>query len=60
MWWGGAAVALGIAVLAEAADRRSVRRNDLDRIGWMDWRTIQMGAVIVAVVCGIAAQQSPG
>ncbi|WP_232283483.1 hypothetical protein [Sphingomonas sp. PAMC 26617] len=46
-----------MAVLAEFADRRTVRRTNLDRVGWLDWRTVQMGAVIAAVVCVIAAQR---
>ncbi|WP_170318346.1 hypothetical protein [Sphingomonas sp. PAMC 26621] len=57
MGWVGAAVAFGVAVLAEFADRRTVRRTNLDRVGWLDWRTVQMGAVIAAVVCVIAAQR---
>jgi len=55
--WIGAAIALCVAVLAGLADRRTVRRNDLDRVAWLDWRTVQMAAVIVAVVCVIAAQR---
>ena len=56
LWWGGAAVALVVAIIAGVADRRRTRRDDLDRVGWVDWRTVQMAALIVAAVLVIAAQ----
>jgi hypothetical protein len=56
MWWGGAAVALGVAVLAGIADWRRIRRDDLDRVGWFDWRTVQMAALIAAALCVVVAQ----
>lgn len=56
MWWAGAVVALGVGVLAGVADWRRVRRDDLDRVGWFDWRTVQMSALIAAALCVVAAQ----
>lgn len=54
MWW-GAAAALGAAVLAGVGDWRRRNRRDLDRIGWVDWPTLQMLAVLVGVVCAAVA-----
>lgn len=56
MWWGAAAIALIIAVLAGIADARRARRDDLDRVGLLDWRSVQMFALIAAALCVIAAQ----
>lgn len=56
MWWGAAAIALVIAVLAGIADARRARRDDLDRVGLLDWRSVQMFALIAAALCVIAAQ----
>lgn len=55
MWWAAVASALAIAVLTGVADWRRRERRDLDRMGWVDWRTIQMLAVIAALICAIAA-----
>ncbi|WP_242139561.1 hypothetical protein [Sphingomonas sp. TREG-RG-20F-R18-01] len=56
MWWAGMAGALAVAVLAGVADWRRSRRDDLDRVGWFDWRTVQMTALLGAALCVIAAQ----
>ncbi|MET4664341.1 hypothetical protein [Sphingomonas sp. PvP056] len=56
MWWGGAVIALVGAVLAGVADWRRTRRDDLDRVGWLDWRSVQMFALIAAALCVVAAQ----
>ncbi len=48
--------ALAVAVLAGVADWRRSRRDDLDRVGWFDWRTVQMTALLGAALCVIAAQ----
>ena len=55
MWWVAAGVAGGVAVAAGIGDWRRTRRADLDRIGVLDWRTLQMLAVIVAAGCAILA-----
>jgi hypothetical protein len=47
---GGAAV---VAILAAVADRRTRLRSDLDRVGAVDWRTIQVAA-IAAVLLSIS------
>ena len=56
MWWGGAGIAVGVAVLAGMADWRRTRREDLDRFGLVDWRTVQMAALVGAALCVIVAQ----
>ncbi len=45
-----AVVAVVLAVVAGLADYRQRKRSDLDRIGVLDWRTIQVFALIVAIV----------
>uniref|UniRef100_UPI0035CA3F3A hypothetical protein n=1 Tax=uncultured Sphingomonas sp. TaxID=158754 RepID=UPI0035CA3F3A len=55
-WWIGAGAALGTAVLAGVADWRRARRDDLDAVGWVDWRSVQMFALIAAAGCAIVAQ----
>ncbi len=54
-WWIAAAAALGVAVLAGVADWRRKRRVDLDRIGMVDWRTVQMLGLIAAAMLGTVA-----
>ena len=47
-----AAVALAIvlALLAGIADWRHRKRDDLDRVAWLDWRSVQVFALIAAIV----------
>ena len=44
--WITAGVAGAVALAAGLADHRRRRRADLDRIGWVDWPTVQMLALI--------------
>ena len=55
-WWIAAAAAMLVALAAGVGDWRRGRRADLDRIGIVDWRALQMFALIAAVGCAIAAQ----
>lgn len=48
--WIAAGVAGAAAVTAGLADRARVRRPDPDRIGWVDWRTVQMAAMLALLV----------
>lgn len=48
----GAALAAVIAVLAGWRDVRRRRRADIDAVGWVDWTTVQMAALIVLAVLG--------
>ncbi|MDE0878503.1 MAG: hypothetical protein OSB00_07525 [Sphingomonas bacterium] len=54
-WWIATAAAVMIAVLAGVVDWRRTRRADLDRIGFVDWRTVQMFALIAAAMAGTIA-----
>ncbi|BCA58897.1 hypothetical protein [Sphingomonas sp. HMP6] len=55
MWWMAAAAAGGVAIAAGVGDWRRSKRRDLDSIGWVDWRTLQMFALIAAACCAIVA-----
>lgn len=44
------ALALVVAVLAGIADWRHRKRDDLDRVAWFDWRSVQVFALIGAIV----------
>jgi len=56
-WWIAAAVAFVVAVFAGWRDYRRKHRDDLDRIGVFEWRTVQMFALIVfAISAGIAVK----
>ncbi len=50
--WAGAIVALSVAVFSGWRDYRRRTRADLDRIGAVDWRTVQMLALIVVAALG--------
>ena len=56
--WMAAAASAIVAVAAGLADRGLQRRRNLDRIGWVDWRTVQMTALIgLMVATGLALQR---
>ncbi len=44
------ALALAVALLAGIADWRHRKRDDLDRVAWLDWRSVQVFALIGAIV----------
>lgn len=44
------ALALAVALLAGVADWRHRKRDDLDRVAWLDWRSVQVFALIGAIV----------
>lgn len=47
---GAVALALAVAVAAGVADWRHRKRADLDRVGLLDWRSVQFFALVAAVV----------
>ena len=55
LWWVAAAGAMVVAALAGLGDWRHRTRRDLDKVGWINWPSLQMAAVIAAVVCAIMA-----
>lgn len=50
MWGVGAGAAVLLAVAAGLGDRRRRLRQDLDRVGVVDWRTVQMAALLAAMI----------
>lgn len=54
-WLIAGAAAFVVAVVAGFGERRRKRRVDLDRVGWVDWPTVQMAALIAVAIFGIIA-----
>ena len=51
-----AAGLLGLVVVASAiGERRRARRSDLDRVGVIDWPTVQLLALVGLAIIGILA-----
>jgi hypothetical protein len=46
----GAGSTLLLAIVAALADRRRRLRYDPDRVGWVDWRTVQMAALLATIL----------
>lgn len=53
--WTAAGVAAAVALVAALADRRRMKRRDLDRPGVMPWPLIQVLAMLVAAVLAALA-----
>ncbi|MDB5679738.1 hypothetical protein [Sphingomonas bacterium] len=47
---GAVALALVVAVVAGIVDWRHKKRDDLDRVTLLDWRSVQVFALIAAVI----------
>ena len=57
-WGMVGAVAAGLAAWASLADRRRVRRSNLDAVGFMPWTPIFFVSLLVACVAlGLAARE---
>ena len=56
--WSGAGAAAATALVAGLADRRRMRRRDLDRPGLVPWPLIQLLAMLAAVVVAALALKS--
>lgn len=46
----GAGASLIVALAAALGERRRGRRTQLDRVGWVDWRTVQLAAIVAALL----------
>ena len=46
----GAGVAVLVALASAGGERRRTRRRNPDRVGWVDWRTVQLFALITALL----------
>ena len=53
--WGAAGAAALLALVAGLAESRRVRRQDLDRTGWVPWRGLQVVAFFAVLLFGIFA-----
>lgn len=51
----GAVLALATAVFAGWREARRRRRAAADAVGWIDWTTVQMAALIALAVLGLLA-----
>jgi hypothetical protein len=54
-FWMGAGSILALAVFAGIGDWRRRRRRDLDRIGIIDWPTLQVVALMAAAILASVA-----
>ncbi len=53
--WSASGGLAALALVAGLGERRRRRRHDLDSVGWVDWPTVQMLALIaLAVTIGLA------
>ncbi len=50
-----AAVFALVGIAAGIADWRQRKRRDLDRVSLLDWRTVQVFALIAAIIAGSLA-----
>lgn len=53
--WSADAAALALVVLAGVADARRSRRRELDRIGWVPWRGLQVAGFFAILLFTILA-----
>ena len=56
--WVGAGASLALAVGAGLADWRRSKRRSLDRVGWVPWTAIQIGALFAALLFAVLALKS--
>ena len=57
-YWSGAGAALALAVVAGFRDRQRKRRENLDKVGFVDWPAVQVLALIGAAILASIAYNS--
>ena len=57
-FWTGAAASLALAIFAGFRDWRRKRRVDLDKVGIVDWPTVQILALFAAAILASIAYNS--
>jgi len=53
-----AGIFAALALVAAIAERRRAGRRDLDRVGWVPWALVQIGAIIAAAAAAAIALHS--
>ena len=56
--WIGASAAGVTALVAAIGERRRQQRDDPDRVGVLDWRSIQLFAILALLLCVSVALNS--
>lgn len=56
--WAVSGSALAVAAASTVAERRRVKRRNLDAAGWMPWAIVQIIAFIAALGAAAAAMRS--
>jgi len=56
--WSMAGIFAALALVAAIAERRRAGRRDLDRVGWVPWALVQIGAIIAAAAAAAIALHS--